>query len=365
MLVAVLAIGALAGVKMLQFSSLAAGQAKQVVPPQMVNAIEVREQEWHPHVAAVGSVVAVQGTTVSTEAEGVIREIKFDAGAIVKKGDVLLQLDVDVEQAQLRSAEAAAELARLSLDRAKELHANHTISQAEFDTASANAKQTGAQVENLRAVIAKKAIQAPFAGHLGIRQISVGQFLNKGSPVVSLQALDPVYVEFSLPQQRVGDVAKGLTVLVTTDAYKDAKFQGKITSFNSNVDTATRSVRVQATLTNSDNRLKPGMFVSVDMVLPRSEKVRLIPASAVLPAPYGDSIYLIEEAPDGSKQLVARQQFVHLGERRGDFVVVTDGVKVGDRVVSTAPFRLRPKMPVIIDNKLAPEFSLEPKVKNT
>lgn len=364
---AIFVIGALAGIKVLQFGTLAANQAKQVIPPQPVNAIEVHADQWFPRVSAVGSVVAFQGTTISTEAEGVVREIQFDAGALVKEGDVLVELDIDVEKAQLRSAEAAAELARLSFDRAKQLHANRTISQAEYDTADANSKQAKAQLENLRAVIAKKTIRAPFAGRLGIRRISVGQFLNKGSPVVSLQSLDPVYVEFSLPQQRVGDIAQGLKVLVSTDAYKDKQFEGEITSFNSDVDAATRSVRVQATLRNVDGRLRPGMFVSVEMILSRAVSVLLIPASSVLPAPYGDSIFLIEEgqAPDGSKSLVARQQFVRLGERRGDFVVVTDGVKVGDKVVSTAPFRLRPETPVVIDNKLAPEFSLNPKVRNT
>lgn len=368
LVVALLVAGVLAGIKMLQFRAMAEAKAGEVLPPQPVNATDARVQEWHPRIGAVGSVVAVQGTMVSTETEGVVRAIPFEAGAVVEAGAVLVQLDADEEQAQLAAAEAAAELARLSFSRAQELRANRTIAQAELDTATANAKQSAAQLENLRAVIAKKTIRAPFAGRLGIRRISVGQYLSKGSPLVSLQSLDPVFVEFSLPQHHVGEVVEGLSVRVTTNAYKDLRFEGRITASNPDVDPVTRTVRVQATLGNADRRLRPGMFVSVDMVLSRLERVTLIPASAVLPAPYGDSVFLVEEgaaAPGDPRPLVVRQQFVRLGERRGDFVVVTEGVKPGDMVVSTAPFRLRPGMPVIISQELEPEFSLEPDVKNT
>jgi len=359
--------GGIVAIKASQFKAMGAATAHQVMPPQPVNVAEVREEQLQPRVAAVGSVMAFQGTVVSTEAGGVVREIKFEAGSPVKAGDELVQLDVEIEQAQLRAAEAAAGLARISFNRAKELIASRSISQAELDSADANLKQADAQVDNIKAVIAKKIVRAPFAGKLGIRRISTGQYLEKGSPVVSLQSLDPVYVEFSLPQQRLGEVAEGLKVAVSSDAYAGRQFEGKVTAVNPEIDQATRNVRLQATLANGDGRLRPGMFVSVEMILARSEKALFIPASAVLNAPFGDSVYVVEEGqtgPDGTKPLVAQQRFVRLGARQGDFVVVTEGVKAGERIVSTGVFKLRPGMPVVIDNTLAPQFAFAPKPRN-
>ena len=360
--------GGIVGIKVLQSRAMAAATANQVMPPQPVNVIEVREEQWQPRVSAVGSVMAFQGTVVSAEAEGVVREIKFEAGSVVKAGDELAQLDVEVEQAQLRAAEAAAEWARISFNRAKELIATRSISQADLDSADASLKQADAQVDNVRAVIAKKIVRAPFDGKLGIRRISVGEFLDKGSPVVSLQSLDPVYVEFSLPQQRLGDLSEGLKVDVSSDAYPGRHFEGEITAINPEIDPATRNVRVQATLANADGRLRPGMFVSVDLILARSEKVLFIPAAAVLNAPFGDSVFVVEEGqagPDGAKPLVVQQRFVRLGARQGDFVVVTEGVKAGEKIVSTGVFKLMPGMAVVIDNTLAPKFNLTPKPGNS
>jgi membrane fusion protein (multidrug efflux system) len=228
-------------------------------------------------------------------------------------------------------------------------------------------KQAEAQVDNLRAVIAKKTVHAPFAGKLGIRRISVGQFLSKGSPVVSLQSLDPVYVEFSLPQQRLGELAEGLGVTVSSDAYPGRSFEGKVTAVNPDIDPATRNVRVQATLPNPGNRLRPGMFVAVDLILARSETLLFIPATAVLHAPVGDSIFVIGEGqagPDGVKSLLVQQRLVRLGVRRGDFVAVTEGVKAGEKIVSVGAFKLRPGMPVAIDNTLAPQFAFAPQPRN-
>jgi membrane fusion protein (multidrug efflux system) len=357
----------IAAIKVQQFRTMGAVLARQVMPPQPVTVAEAREQQWQPRVSSVGSVTAVEGTIVCTEAEGVAREIKFKPGALVGAGDELVRLDVEVEEAQLRAAEAAAGWARVSFKRAKELVAARSISQAEFDSADSTLKQANAQVDNLRAVIAKKTVRAPFAGKLGIRRISVGQFLEKGSPVVSLQSLDPVYVEFSLPQQRLGELAEGLKVAVASDAYPGHPFEGTVTAVNPDIDPATRNVRVQATLANADHRLRPGMFVSVDIILARSEKVLFIPAAAVLHAPFGDSVFVVEEGPagaDGVKPLVAQQRFVRLGARQGDFVVATAGVKAGERVVSTGAFKLRPGMPVMIDNTLAPQFAFAPKPNN-
>ena len=345
---------------MMQFKAMGDAAAQQVMPAEPVNSFEVREEQWQPRVAAVGSVVAVQGTVVSAEADGMVREITFEAGSIVKAGDELVRLDVDIERAQLRSAEAAAEWAHVTLKRAQELIGSRAISRAELDSAEAGVKQADAQVDNIQATIAKKVVRAPFAGRLGIRRISVGDFLSKGSPVVSLQSLDPVYVEFSLPQQRLGDLAEGLTVAVTADSYPGDQFAGKITAVDPDVDPATRNVRIQATLANADGRLRPGMFVSVDVLLAQAQDVLVIPATSVVHSPHGASIFVIEEGEadaQGKKALVVRQQPVRLGARRGDFVVATDGATAGDQIVSTGVFKLRPGTSVVVDNTLAPQFT--------
>lgn len=368
-LIALPVVGAIVGVKFLQFGAMSSAAAKQLMPASPVNVATVREEFWQPQVASVGTVMAMQGTVISTEAEGVVREILFEPGSVAQAGDVLMQLDVDVEQAQLRVAEAAAELARSSFKRAKDLIGNRSISQADYDAAAINLKQADAQVDNIRALIAKKTVRAPFTGHLGIRRISVGQFLQKGSPVVSLQSLDPVYVEFSVPQQRLGDLAGGLRVAVSADSYPEQQFEGTITALNPDIDAATRNVRVQATMANPDGHLRPGMFVEISLILDRSERVLVIPATAVLHAPYGDSLFVVEQseqaAADGTKPLVAQQKFVRLGVRQGDFVVVTEGVAAGEQIVSTGAFKLRSGTPVVIDNRLAPEFKSDPQPDNT
>jgi membrane fusion protein (multidrug efflux system) len=366
----IIALAIAAGIvatKVSQFKAMGAAAAGQKMPPQPVNVAEVREEQWQPRVSAVGSVMAFEGTVVSTEIDGIVREIRFEPGSRVKAGDELVQLDTEIQQAQLRAAEAAAEWARVSFKRAQELLPSKSISQADLDLADSNLKQADAQVDNLRAVIGKKTVRAPFAGKLGIRRISVGQYLDKGSPVVALHSLDPVFVEFSLPQQRLGDLAEGLTVLVSSDAYPGQQFEGKITAINPDIDPATRNIRVQATLANADGRLRPGMFVSVDMVLARTEKVLFIPATAVVHGPFGDSVFAIEEGKaeaNGAKPLVAQQRLVRLGVRQGDFVVALEGVKAGEKLVSTGVFKLRPGMPVVTDNTLAPHFALAPKPRN-
>lgn len=361
-------LGIIVLIKIFQFGAMFAAMEQMVMPPETVNMFEVREEQWSPRVTAVGTVVAVQGTVVSAEAEGIVREILFEAGSSVKAGDELVRLDVDIELAQLREAEAGAEGARLTFSRAKELMTSRNISLADYTVANVALKRAEAQVDNIRAVIARKTVRAPFTGKLGIRQISVGQFLQKGSPVVSLQSLDPVYVEFSLPQQRLHELSEGLHVIVTSNAFPEQRFEGEITAVNPDIDPATRNVRIQATLANIDGRLRPGMFVSVDMVLAKTEPVMFIPMTAVLHAAFGDSVYLIEEGEageDGVKPLAIQQQIVRLGVRQGDFVVANEGLKPGDRIVSTGVFKLWPGMSVVIDNTLAPVFTLAPTPNNT
>ena len=360
--------GALAGLKLLQFQTMAAQGAKFVPPPETVTTAEVKADRWQPTLTAIGSVTAVQGVTVSAETSGTVKTIAFESGATVKAGEVLVELDTAIEQAQLRSATASADLARANLDRARDLRAKNLVSAADFDAAEAQAKQTIAQLDNLRAVLAKKTIRAPFAGRLGIRRVNLGQFLDNGAAIVSLQSLDPVYVDFALPQRYLAQLRTGMTVQITTDAFPQQTFAGKLTAISPEVDSVTRNVRLQATLANLDDRLQPGMYVEVTAVLPDAESVLMIPATAVLYAPYGDSVFLIEEKRDektGAVGKVLNQKFVRLGPARGDFVVVTSGLEAGQAVVSTGVFKLRNGMNVVVDNTLAPQPQLAPKPPNS
>lgn len=365
LLLALPIVGTLVLIKALQFGAMGAAAAQMQMPPEPVNAELVREAEWHPELQAVGSVVAVQGTVIRTEAEGLVREIRFEAGAPVKAGDELVRLDSDIERAQLREAEAAAALARQSFRRARELARSRNISQSELDAAASAVQQAAARADMIRALIAKKTLIAPFDGRLGIRRVSVGQFLDKGSPVVSLHSLDPVYVEFSLPQPQLAELADGLPVRVWSDAYPERPFEGRVTAFNPDLDPQTRSVRVQATLANPEGRLRPGMFVSVLLLPGRTERVLLIPITAVQHGPYGDAVFVIEPDGQGENTLRVQQRLVRLGARRGDFVAVSEGLAVGEQVVSTGVFKLRSGMAVVVDNRLAPEFRLDPDPGNS
>lgn len=367
-LIALPIVAVVVGTKMSQFQSMAEAGSQFVMPPQPVNVLSVQNIEWHPRVSAVGSVAAVQGTVISTEAEGIVQKINFKPGSRVDAGDVLVELDSDVERAQLQAAEVDAEWAGINYRRSLELSKTRHISQAELDEASNSLKQAQAQVEYIRALMARKTIRAPFAGRLGILEISIGGYLSKGSPVVSLQAMDQVFVDFSLPQQYLGDLADDLDVQVKVDAYPNRPFTGRVTAINPQVDSDTRNVRVQATFDNPDGALRPGMFVSLDLVLARSQQALLIPATSVQYGPQGTSVFVVDGEDDsdqGNEKLVVRQQYVTLGGRRGDFVVVMDGLESGELVVSTGVFKLRAGMAVVIDNRLAPEFSLEPEPENT
>ena len=364
----VLLIGALVGLKLQQFQTMFAAGAKMTQPPTTVTTHPVTADAWQPTLDAVGSVVAVQGVTVSAEVAGTVQRIAFESGATVRAGEVLVELDDDVEQAQLRSASASADLARLNLERARNLRPRNLVSQSDLDSAEAQAKQANAQVDNIRAVIAKKTIRAPFTGRLGIRQINLGQFLDSGAAIVSLQALEPVYVDFALPQQELARLRVSMVVRVTSDAAPGQIFEGKLSVISPEVDALTRNVRLRATLDNRAGRLQPGMYVSVAAVLPTAEQVLMIPATAVLYAPYGDSVFVIEEKKDdktGDIGKVAVQKFVRLGQSRGDFVVVESGLTAGEIVVSTGVFKLRNGAAVVIDNALTPDFQLHPKPANS
>ncbi len=361
-IVAILAlVGTLGLVKVLQIKKLIS--AKPPVIRESVSTADVKPERWQQALTSVGSLSAVQGVTVAAELDGKLVEVAFEAGREVHAGDLLVRQDTSVEEAQLRSAEAGVDLARINLQRTRELFAKATVSQSQLDADAAAEKQAVAAADNIRATIAKKTIRAPFSGHLGIRLINLGQNLKAGDPIVSLQALDPIFVDFYLPQQELARLATGLEVRVSGDAVPDV-IEGKITAISPDVDMSTRNVRVQATVGNPSGRLHPGMYVDVAVELPVVNDVLTIPATAVVYAPFGDTVYVVDAKTDeqtGDKELIVRQQIVRLGVRRGDFVAVTSGLKAGDTIVSSGVFRLRPGTSVTVNNPMAPDAQLAPK----
>jgi len=342
--------------------------AKPPMPLETVTSAAVKEEDWAPVLSAVGSISAVQGAVVATELGGVVSQIAFENGSTSKKGDLLVQLDASAEEAQLHSAEADVELARADLERSRDLAARKVISKAELDAAESKFKQKNASVDQMRSMITKKTIRAPFDGQLGIRQVNAGQMINAGQQVVSLQSLDPVFADFALPQQHFAKLSQGLEIRVTTDAVPGRVFNGKLTAVNSMVDVATRNVSVQATLENPDHVLRPGMFAKVEVVLPQKARALVIPGSAISYAPFGDSVFVIDKTKDpktGKESQTIRQQFVRVGEARGDLVSITKGLKVGDTVVGTGVFKLRNGMAVTINDELAPKPQVAPTPADT
>nr|HPQ26645.1 efflux RND transporter periplasmic adaptor subunit [Gammaproteobacteria bacterium] len=290
--------------------------------------------------------------------------IAFESGAVVAAGDVLLQLDTASEDAQLASAEAAAALAQADLARVRKLGKRDLASDDTVDRAEAQVKETVAQVGVIRALIAKKSVRAPFAGRLGLRLVNLGQILSEGDPIVALHTLDPVHVDFSIPQRQLARLRDGMAVRVTTDAAPGETFHGEIVAVSPEVDAATRNVRVRALVANPGERLHTGMFANIEVVLPDMQRVLPVPATAVLYATFGDSVFVVEQQKNeksGEAEQVLRQQFVRLGQARGDFVDVTDGLKDGETVVTSGVFKLRSGIQVVIDNALAPKASLEPR----
>lgn len=357
-------IGGLAGIKYLQIERITAYGDNVVPPPEVVTTATAKNDSWESFLTAVGSLEAVQGVAVTAELKGKVVRIAFEPGTMVETGDLLIEQDTSVESAQLRAAEAEVALAKINFKRSKELVAAKTISQSDFDNADAKFKQAVAQADNIRAIIGKKTIRAPFAGRLGIRQVNLGQTLNEGDEIVSLQSLDPIYVNFLLPQQRLAQVYPGLAIRLTTDAFPGQVVSGKITTINPQVDAATRNIRIQATVANPSELLRPGMYVNVSVVLPDQIEVLTIPATSVLYAPYGDSVFVVEKKKNNANEpsgLVLNQKFVRLGKKRGDYISVVSGLKQGETVVSTGVFKLRNGQAVVIDNTLSPDFKQMPK----
>lgn len=362
-IVVVLVIGGgLAGVKVLQIQKLIAAGESFVPQPETVSSVIVHGEKWQDTIAAIGTITAVQGVIITPEIPGTVREIAFESGAVVAKGDLLVRLDTTTEEAQLRAVEAQVDLDRLNATRSRNLREANMVSQSDLDSAEAALKQSQANADAIRATIAKKTLRAPFAGQLGIRQVNLGQYLDTGKPIVSLQSLAPVYAEFSLPQQDLARLKPGMAVRLSTDAYPGKEFEGTLTAINPDLDPSTRSVGLQATLKNADQLLRPGMFTRVEVLLPEEQNVLVIPATAVLSAPYGDSVYVIESKPDkqGKPGLIVRQQFIRTGRSRGDFVSVESGIKAGERIVGSGMFKLRNGMAVVENNSLVPKTEEAP-----
>jgi len=367
-ILALIVIGStLAGIKALQIRQMIDVGSKMIPPPETISTAPVQLQSWESVIAAVASLEAVQGVTVAAEQAGKVVEISFIPGAVVEQGAPLARLDTSAEEAQLRAMESSRNLARTNLHRLAELADKGLIARAEYDKGEALFKEASAQTDNIRAVIDKKIIRAPFAGRLGIRQINIGQFLKEGQEIVSLQVLDPIFVNFMLPQQELSRIVTGMEVRINGDTIGNRQISGKISTIAPQVDAATRNIRIQATIANKEELLRPGMFANVSVVLPEQAEVFTIPATAVLYAPYSDSVFVMEEKKDeksGKDIKVLRQQFVRLGEKRGDFVAILSGLQGGETVAGTGVFKLRNGQAVVIDNTHTPAFELQPRPEN-
>jgi membrane fusion protein (multidrug efflux system) len=352
-------LGAIFGFKYLQLRQAKAALAGRKPVPATVTTARAVQETWRSTIHAVGSLESFQGVSIRAEIEGRVVHVAFDSGARVQAGDVLVEMDTSTEAAQLRSNEATARLAALNLERNRGLRQNSTNTQAELDAAEATAAQAEAAIEATKATLAKKRIVAPFAGRVGIRTVNVGQFLNKGDLVVTLEATDPIYADFAVPQQDVTQLKTGLAVAVSVDAFPGRTFSGRIEAIDPRLSTTTRNVRVRATLPNADETLRPGMFAQVEVQLPEERTLVVLPGTSVVYSPYGDSIYVV--AKDEKGALVAQQRFVKVGPRRGDQISVLEGVKDGEDVVSSGQGKLRPGAPVSVNNTVVPASSAAPK----
>jgi len=357
MLTATLAIVAALGfVKFKQIQTAIAQGAAFQPPPEAVTTLVASAQEWPSTLTAIGTVAAVRGVTVSADLPGVVDRIAFESGQAVHDGDVLAVLDTRQERAQLAAAEAQRDLARVNFSRMEGLLGENVVSRAEYDRATAEQRQAEARVGEIRATIERKNIKAPFTGVLGIRKVNLGQYLSGGDALVTLQSLNPIYVNFDVPQQEQERVRVGRAVQVTAKDVGTTPFNGQVTALDSIVDQATRNVKIQATLANPDGKLRPGMFVDVEVATGANQTVIALPASAISYAPFGDSVFIVTDmkTPDGKAYKGVRQQFVKVGPTRGDQVAVLSGVKPSDEIATSGLFKLRTGVAVLINNSVQP-----------
>src|SRR6266446_4864898 len=333
--------------KVWQIQAGKAQAAKFAPPPAAVTTAVAKTERWQPVLSAVGSLRAVNGVTVSTDLAGIISQISFQSGVMAKKGDLLVKLDSQQEEAQLHSAEARRDLARISFERQRSLRESGAVSQSDYDAAESEFRQATAAVDEAKALIARKTITAPFDGLLGIRQVDLGQYLNVGASIVQLQSTDPIYADFALPQQNFDQIAAGKKLRVKAAGISGGSFEGEITAIDSRLDESTRNLLIRGTVQNAESRLRPGMFVNVEVLLPGQDVIS-VPATSISYAPYGDSVFLVKDkrGADGKPSKEVEQQFVKLGPARGDQVSIASGLKVGDEVVSSGVFKLRSGIPV-------------------
>jgi membrane fusion protein, multidrug efflux system len=360
-------VAALGFVKFKQIQTAIAQGAAFQPPPEAVTTLVATSQEWPSTLTAIGTVAAVRGVTVSADLPGVVDRIVFESGQAVHEGDVLAVLDTRQERAQLAAAEAQQDLARVNFSRMEGLLNENVISRAEYDRATAEQRQAEARVGEIRATIERKAIKAPFTGVLGIRKVNLGQYLSGGDALVTLQSLNPIYVNFGVPQQAMAAVRPGRSVRVTAEDLGGLEFTGPITAIDSIVDESTRNVQAQATLANPQGRLHPGMFVQTGVVVGATRAVVSLPVSAISYAPFGDSVFIVADLrdPKGKTYRGVRQQFVKLGSARGDQIGIISGVKPGDEVVTSGVFKLRNGAAVLVNNKVRPGNNPSPKPENS
>jgi len=353
--------------KFLQIKAAIAAGMAWTPPPEAVTTVVASRESWPATLSPIGTVAAVHGVTVSADLPGIVESINFESGRQVRAGELLVRLDTSQERAQLAAAEAARDLAKLNSDRSEKLFEKQVISQAEFDQTNAQLKQAEAHVGEIKAIIERKQIRAPFAGTLGIRKVNLGQYLAGGDPIVPLQSMDPVYVNFTVPQQQLAELKIGAPVRVSAESLS-VHPTGHITAINSEVDAATRNVQIQATFENPKNALRPGMFVDVEVSTGSSDAVVALPASSINYAPYGNSVFVVTQMKNpkgGGTYKGVEQRFVTLGAGRGDQIAVVSGVHAGDEVVTSGVFKLRNGAAVLINNKVRPSNNPAPKPEDS
>lgn len=362
-----LVAGGLAFYKYREIQKNIAMNASFVPPPVTVTSATATLETWQDAIHSVGQFSSYRGVTVSAEEEGKIVHLPIESGILVKEGELIAQQDVNVEEAQIRSAVAKAELALATLNRLQKMKGTGAVAQKELDDADAELKTATADAEALKATIERKTIRAPFSGRVGIRQAQLGQYLAKGNPIILLQTLDPIYADFTVPQQNIALIKIGQTVAIRVDAFKDKMFEAKITAISPEVNQTSRTVQIQATLDNKDESLRPGMFATVSAVINKENKYISIPSTAINHAPYGNSVYIIEnlKAPDGSEYLGVRQEYVITGPNRGDQVAILKGLKEGEQVVTSGLFKLQPSAAVTINNTIKPSNQAHPSPNDT
>lgn len=365
-LVGVGIIAILAGIKSFQIWQAIKAHSGMGPPPETVTSIVATETTWPRTIPAMGSLLAVQGVTLSAEAEGRVAKVSFESGDKAESGQVLIELDSSVEEANLKAARALADQARSALTRAKTLRAQNANSQSDLESAAARAAEAEGAAESLAATIARRKAVAPFAGRTGIRMVNVGQYVSKGTPLVPLYSEDALYLDIWLPQENVRDVALGQKVRLTVDSL-EGNFEGSVTAIDPAIDPDTRTLRVQATIPNTEHKLRSGMFVHAVLELTGSDKVIAVPNSSVSYAPYGDTVYVIEkqEDPTGKELRKVRQQVVKVGPKLGSQVAILGGLKPGEEIVTSGTFKLRPGLAVIVNNQLAPVNEIAPHTSDT